>query len=63
MDPVIAEGVDAGAELEECEVRGSPSSSKVRFSVRVRLLHLSNHLNRGELEVDLGEVDLGEQKL
>ncbi len=49
MDPVIKEGVDAGAELEECEVRGSPSGSKVRFSVRVRLLHLSNHLNRGEL--------------
>ncbi len=28
---------------------GSPSDSKVMFSVRVRLLHLSNHLNRGEL--------------
>ena len=44
-----AKGEPAGAELEECEVRGSPSGSKVRFSVRVRLLHLSNHLNRGEL--------------
>ncbi len=71
MDPVIKEGVDAGAELEECEVRGSPSGSKVRFSVRVRLLHLSNHLNRGELaekaaigdaeKSTSGDVDKGTQ--
>ena len=29
--------------------QGSPSDSKVMFSVRVRLLHLSNHLSRCEL--------------
>ena len=60
MDPVIKEGTSVWDLLAE---DGSPSGSEVRFSVRVRLLHLSNHLNRGELEVDLGEVDLGEQKL
>ena len=75
MDPVIKEGASVWDLLAEdvasldpvtknADVASlDPSGSKVRFSVRVRLLHLSNHLNRGELEVDLGEVDLGEQKL
>ncbi len=46
LDSVIKEGTSVWDLLAE---DGSPSGSKVRFSVRVRLLHLSNHLNRGEL--------------
>ena len=61
MDPVIKEGASVWDLLAEdvasldpvtknADVASlDPSGSKVRFSVRVRLLHLSNHLNRGEL--------------